>query len=66
MNLNVTIENSKWLFNKMGLRPHTYQELLEESDYTELELCYAILYLLKTGKIRQYKATKSIIYRVSL
>ncbi len=50
------IANSKSLLKKMnsGCR-YTYYELLDICGLTETDLCYAILYLLRDGKMVQYR-----------
>lgn len=58
------ITNSRLLLEKMciGCR-YTYRELLRLCDFTELQLCYAILYLLKDGRISQYREAE-VIYEL--
>lgn len=58
------IENSKILLAKMCLGcKYTYRELQKICDFTETQLCFAILYLLKGGKINQYRET-DVVYEL--
>ena len=52
------ILNSKLLLEKMCIGcKYTYRELLRICGLTETQLCFAILRLLKDGKINQYRDT---------
>ncbi len=58
------IRNSRILLEKMchGYK-YTYKELQKICDFTETQLCFAILYLLKDGKIQQYR-DNDVIYEL--
>lgn len=58
------ITNSKTLLDKMcyGCK-YTYKELLKICNFTESQLCFAILYLLKNGIISQYRET-NVVYEL--
>lgn len=58
------INNSKTLLNKMcyGCK-YTYKELLKICNFTESQLCFAILCLLRDGKISQYRE-KEVVYEL--
>lgn len=58
------INNSKILLNKMcyGCK-YTYKELLRICNFTESQLCFAILCLLRDGKISQYRE-KEVVYEL--
>lgn len=48
--------NSKYLLEKMRLGcKYTYRELLKLCDFTETQLCYAILTLVRDGKMNRYR-----------
>lgn len=58
------IQNSSILLDKMCLGcKYTYNELLKICEFTETQLCFAILYLLKDGKISQYR-DNGVIYEL--
>ena len=42
---------------------YTYQELLKICEFTDTQLCFAILRLLKDGKISQYR-DKNVVYEL--
>lgn len=57
-------ENSRILLEKMRLGcKYTYNELMKICDFTETQLCFAILYLLRAGKINQYRDTR-VVYEL--
>ncbi len=58
------IKNSKILLDRMcyGCK-YTYEELLKICNFTETQLCFAILCLLKEGRISQYR-DRSVIYEL--
>ncbi|MDE5662556.1 MAG: hypothetical protein K2L35_07780 [Muribaculaceae bacterium] len=48
--------NSKYLLEKMRLGcKYTYRELLKLCDFTETQLCFAILALVRAGKMNRYR-----------
>ncbi len=61
------IENSKVLLSKMSLGyKYTYRELQKICDFTESQLCFAILYLLREGKISQYRESDVVYELISM
>lgn len=58
------IKNSMTLLSRMahGCK-YTYQELLKICEFTDTQLCFAILRLLKDGKISQYR-DKNVVYEL--
>lgn len=64
MNMSVIIRNGKNLLQKMVAGcEYTFKELKRLCDITESELCMAVLYLIKEGKVRQYR-TDSVYYQL--
>ncbi|MDE5920356.1 MAG: hypothetical protein K2G82_01915 [Paramuribaculum sp.] len=58
------ITNSRLLLEKMCIGGrYTYPELRRLCNFTEMQLCYAILYLLKDGRINQYRDTE-VVYEL--
>ena len=58
------ILNSSILLDKMCLgSKYTYNELLKICGFTETQLCFAILCLLRDGKISQYR-DNGVIYEL--
>ena len=42
---------------------YTFNELMKLCGYSDTELCLAVLYLIKEGKVKQYR-THDIYYQV--
>ncbi|MDE5655821.1 MAG: hypothetical protein K2I19_01915 [Muribaculaceae bacterium] len=62
--MDLTTENSKTLLDKMRVGcKYTYRELLTICDFTETQLCFAILHLLKDGRISQYREA-DVVYEL--
>lgn len=58
------IKNSKTLLSRMTLGcKYTYNELLKICEFTDTQLCFAIMRLLKDGKISQYR-DKKVVYEL--
>ncbi len=62
--MDLTTENSKTLLDNMcaGYK-YTYRELLTICNFTETQLCLAILRLLKDGRISQYREA-DVVYEL--
>ena len=56
MTMSAVTDNAKNLFQKLvaGYQ-YTFKELSALCDYTHTELCLALLYLIKEGKMKQYR-----------
>lgn len=62
--MDLMIENSKILLEKMSVGcKYTYRELQKICDFTEPQLCFAILYLIRAGKILQYRES-DVVYEL--
>lgn len=58
------IKNSSILLKKMRLGcKYTFRELLRICDFSETQLCFAILCLLREGRISQYRES-DVIYEL--
>lgn len=58
-------KDSKFLLEKMCLGyKYTYRELLKICDFTETRLCFAILCLLRDGRLRQYRES-DVVYELN-
>lgn len=58
------IKNSSILLEKMRLGcKYTFRELLRICDFSETQLCFAILCLLREGRISQYRES-DVIYEL--
>ncbi len=54
--MDLTMINSKILLDKMSLGyKYTYKELQKICNFTETQLCFALLHLMKAGRIAQYR-----------
>ena len=58
------IANSRILLEKMGYGcKYTYRELLKLCELTETQLCFAIMFLLREGRISQYREA-DVVYEL--
>lgn len=62
--MDAIINNSRILLEKMCLGcKYTYHELLKICDFTESQLCFAILFLIRNGKISQFRED-DVVYQL--
>lgn len=62
--MDTIIKNSRILLGKMSYGcKYTYHELLRICDFTETQLCFAILCLLKDGRLSQYREN-DVVYEL--
>lgn len=62
--MDAIINNSRILLEKMCLGcKYTYPELLKICDFTESQLCFAILFLIRNGKISQFRED-DVVYQL--
>lgn len=61
--MSTVMVNALNLFEKLiaGYR-YTFNELLAICDYTTTELCMALLYLIREGKMTQYRR-QQVVYQ---
>ena len=64
MNMSVITSNGRNLLHMMVTGyEYTFNELMKLCCYSDTELCLAVLYLIKEGKVKQYR-THDIYYQV--
>lgn len=62
--MTAIVQNSDNLLRKMKTDcVYTFYDLRNICDYSETELCFAILYMIKNGKIRQYR-NDDVVYEL--